>query len=167
MERIYTGIGSRETPNDILKLMTLIAEFLYKRSYTLRSGGAEGADLAFEEGAKEKKEIYIPWKGFNKSTSSLCEIPEEAFLKAEKVHPAWHNCSIGAKRLHARNIMQILGKDLCTPAKFVVCWTKDGKKVGGTATAINLAEENRIRIFNLANPQDKYQIVEKIKNTFS
>lgn len=56
MSKIYTGIGSRETPPDILELMTKIARFMFKQGFTLRSGGADGADSAFEAGAENDKE---------------------------------------------------------------------------------------------------------------
>lgn len=55
----YTGIGSRETPEEVLSLFTIVGEFLAKKGYILRSGGAKGADKAFEVGcdkAKGKKE---------------------------------------------------------------------------------------------------------------
>lgn len=49
--KYYAGIGSRNTPADILDLMTHLARRLDSRGYTLRSGGADGADAAFERGA--------------------------------------------------------------------------------------------------------------------
>lgn len=55
---LYAGIGSRETPRSILDLMTAIARKLEALGYTLRSGGATGADTAFEEGVERLKEIY-------------------------------------------------------------------------------------------------------------
>lgn len=44
----YAGIGSRETPLSMLKTMTKVADMLAKKGYTLNSGGAIGADVAFE-----------------------------------------------------------------------------------------------------------------------
>ena len=49
---LYTGIGSRETPHHILTLMTEIANILDNIGYTLRSGGADGADTAFALGSR-------------------------------------------------------------------------------------------------------------------
>ena len=46
----YAGIGSRETPGLMLGAFARIGEFLAKKGYTLRSGGADGADTAFEVG---------------------------------------------------------------------------------------------------------------------
>lgn len=42
MNKIFTGIGSRSTPPEILEKMKAIAKFLSERGYTLRSGGADG-----------------------------------------------------------------------------------------------------------------------------
>jgi hypothetical protein len=48
--RTYTGIGARRTPSDVLDLMHSLAMRL-SGGWVLRSGGADGADRAFEEGA--------------------------------------------------------------------------------------------------------------------
>lgn len=48
--KTYTGIGSRETPYEIQDLMKRIAFKLAENGWLLRSGGAEGADTAFENG---------------------------------------------------------------------------------------------------------------------
>lgn len=62
--RAYAGIGSRRTPPEVLGRMRRVAERLDARGYTLRSGGADGADSAFADGATDK-EIFLPWRGFN------------------------------------------------------------------------------------------------------
>lgn len=146
----YAGIGSRETPPDVLKLMTAIATKLDTDGYTLRSGGAAGADQAFEAGAT-KKEIYIPWPGFNGSTSNLLPTPE-AFLLAAMFHPAWARCRRGAKALHARNGHQVLGHNLKTPSDFVLCWTPGATGSGGTGQAIRIARMHQIPVYDLADP---------------
>lgn len=147
----YAGIGSRETPEEVLDSFIRIARYLGKNGYTLRSGGADGADLAFEKGCSEvfgKKEIYLPWSGFNNSHSNMVLNNPKAFEIAAKYHPYWHNLKDGAKKLQARNSHQVLGYDLDTPSSFVVCWTKGGKDVGGTAQAIRIARDFEIRVFN-------------------
>lgn len=47
----YTGVGSRETPREVLGQMTEVADELAGLDWTLRSGNAVGADMAFERGA--------------------------------------------------------------------------------------------------------------------
>ena len=150
----YAGIGSRETPREILEIMTNMAKALGDLGFTLRSGGADGADLAFELGATSK-EIYLPWRGFNGNKSPLYEVCAEAEAFAKRYTPYWNNCSIGAKKLKARNIYQLLGKDLKSPSLFGVCWTPGGVAVGGTGLNINIAKEIGIKIFNLFSCDSK------------
>lgn len=151
---IYTGIGSRETPRAILDTFINIGRYLGRQDYILRSGGANGVDLAFEIGcdeAKGKKEIYIPWYRFNNSDSMLFNTPQEAFSIASAIHPNWNALSDNVKKLHARNCSQILGQDLKTPTDFVVCYTKEGKGGGGSGQAIRLARECNIPIFDVGS----------------
>lgn len=150
-ERYYAGIGSRETPLDVMALMTKIARWLDRRDYVLRSGGANGADTAFAEGSTHK-EIFLPWEGFNGSRGSLTiepDIQERAEIIAGNFHPGWHRCSPAARKLHMRNVYQVFGADLKSPSRFIVCWTKDGKASGGTGQALRIAKASSIPIFNL------------------
>ena len=75
---------------------------------------------------------------------------------ASEVHPAWDKCNEWARGMHSRNCHQILGYDLQSPVDAVICWTPDGAVVGGSRTAILLAQGANIPIFNLGRPdQDK------------
>jgi hypothetical protein len=155
--RYYAGIGSRETPKEFLRKFEDIAKVLAEKGFTLRSGGADGADTAFEFGCDEvdgNKEIYLPWKGFNKNPSPLFDPPKEAFDMAAKFHPAWFNMKQGAQRMHARNCQQVLGKELDTPVDFVLCYTRLDK--GGTLQALRVAGYHKIPIFNFY--MDDYSI---------
>lgn len=163
IRRYYAGIGSRETPEEVCERMTLLARILEKKRYILRSGGADGADLAFEKGVdkEEYKEIFLPWKNFNGNKSFLLAT-KDSFEMASKIVTYWNNLSDGAKALKARNCHQILGIDLNTPVDFVVCWTKDGKDSGGTGMACRLARLYRIPVFNMHNPEE----IEELKKRF-
>ncbi len=73
---------------------------------------------------------------------------------AEANHPNWAACNDSARKLHTRNVYQVLGPGLGvvsheTMSKFVVCWTKDGKASGGTGQALRIAAKYDIPIFNL------------------
>jgi len=172
--KFYTGIGSRETPEEILNVMKDIAHQLASKNYTLRSGGADGADLAFELGAglKAPKEIYLPWKGFNGSKSNLYNPSISAMFMASEYHPNWNNLSKPIRKLMGRNSHQVLGRNLEIPSEFVICWTPDGcethgtrsKKTGGTGQAISLAYFNDIPVYNLKNNQSLKDIQNKINN---
>lgn len=163
MVKYYSGVGSRETPPHILKAMRMIAKFLEMEGYILRSGGADGADLAFESGVKnpENKHIYLPWEGFNDSSSPLFGVCEAANKLAISIHPTGPALAKrkAAYALHSRNVYQVLGKDLNTASDFLVCWTEGAKKVGGTRTAIVLAERNGIPVLNLGRVDTYVQAV--------
>lgn len=166
--KTYAGIGSRETPVEIQHLMYQIAKHLAQNGYTLRSGGAQGADQAFEKGCDSisgDKEIYLPWANFEGSNSSLIIKDIEAFEIAEKFHPYWQNLSQGAKKLQARNSHQVLGPDLSTPSKFIICYTKAGKKAGGTGQAIRIAEDYSIPVFDCGLYENDLELLkEKYKD---
>lgn len=168
--RCYAGIGSRSTPPEILEIMTSVASCLEKEGWTLRSGGASGADSAFEKGAKSLKEVYLPWQGFNNKYQSTSA--EETYLVASKLsgwveslesvqkyHPAPECLSEAAIFLMARNAMQVLGSDMKSPSEFILCWTPDGRDIGGTSQAIRIAKSHGIPIHNMG----KAQCVRKIR----
>lgn len=180
----YTGVGSRETPVNILELMEEVGYKLASQGWTLRSGGALGADRAFEEGMFRcvgvdgpygwtPAEIYLPWSGYEdhyKGThGGLNILPSDIKLDDERIaegmamaiHPAWEACKQGARKMHTRNVFQVLGKTLDQPSKMLIAWTKldsKGKPKGGTATAINLAIENGVKVFNLNKAEDYERI---------
>jgi hypothetical protein len=81
---------------------------------------------------------------------------------AQRFHPAWHFCTAYARELHARNCYQVMGYSLDTPAEFVVCWTRGGKPVGGTAQAIRIAMSKNIPVYNLAKEKDRDFWIRKI-----
>lgn len=141
--KLYAGIGSRETPSDIREFMTLISSKLELLGYVLRSGGAIGADMAFESGVVDSvmKEIF-----------KADDATPESIELASKYHPKWNACSDYAKRLHGRNGMILLGNDLTKPVDFAICWTVDGKATGGTGQAIRIATDMNIPVFNLHDP---------------
>jgi hypothetical protein len=145
--KYYAGIGSRTTPSKVILEMRMIGDRLAALGYILRSGGAEGADSAFEHLVTDpfKKEILRP----RDATPKAREL-------ASTIHPAWPMCSDYSKNLHARNCQIILGRDLDKPVQFVVCWTPEPVERGGTRTGIVLAQDRDIPVFNLFNTQRAY-----------
>lgn len=156
--KYYAGIGSRNTPTPILKLMTRFAARAEECGYTLRSGAAPGADQAFEKGAN-RKQIFIPWKGFSGYSLYYPVTMESACIAAEH-HPRWEILGDAVQLLMARNTMQVLGEDCRTPSDFVICWTIDGvsdgkktsMKTGGTGQAIRVATGYDVPVYNLNTP---------------
>jgi len=137
MKHSYAGIGSRQTPRSILGVMRMIAKRLDTLGWELRSGGAKGADQAFESGST------------NKDIMQQRDATLESIFEAKKYHPAWSMCSPYVQGLHARNTQIVLGRDLHTPVNMVICWTPNGVAEGGTGQAIRVANENYIPVFNL------------------
>ena len=144
--KFYTGVGSRSTPDNVLMLMNDIAMKMNDLNIYLRSGGAKGADSAFETGAVNKKKIYYA-KDCTEASKNI----------AMQFHPVWERLSDYAKKLHGRNSFQVLGDDLQTPSIGLICWTQDGccshksrtSKTGGTGTAISIADSFGVKINNL------------------
>lgn len=162
MNYYYAGIGSRDIPLEIYLYFEKLGKWFARKGIILRSGHAKGSDQAFEKGCdsiKGEKEIYIPWKNFEDSTSNLTVVNPVAFDIARKYHPKWHTLSQGAKKLQARNSHQVLGKDLNTLSEFIVCYTPNGLGSGGTGQAIRIADGYKIPIFDAG----KYSNVEDIK----
>ncbi len=175
----YSGVGARKTPGPVLDLMFQIGLSAARKGLRLRSGGADGADLAFEEGAASAClgaawEVYIPWPGYNNIDASA-----EGFhvLKSSHVERNLtllvesgamsrshrNSLSSGAAALHARNCHVVLGIDLASPSSFLVCWTPGGEDTGGTGTAIRLARHYEIPVYNLFSERDR-QLLEVERN---
>lgn len=164
MPRYYAGIGSRETPRDILELMTELSSQLEREGWILRSGGADGADGAFEGGVQNKAnmEIFLPGSYFRGKVSgkrtyidaTSLESYKEALETVYKFHPAPHRLSDFPKKLMARNAMQVLGPDLKTPSSYVIAWTPSGEICGGTGQALRMAIFYGIPIINLGGVED-------------
>lgn len=142
MSRTYAGIGSRETPPYICIIMQQIAQRLAVDDWCLRSGGAVGADKAFEDGAKIV--------GGHTQIFTAQDATSEAMALAAQYHPNWGVCNEYARKLLGRNAMILLGPNLNEPVKFVVCWSADELK-GGTGHALAIARAYDISVRNLCD----------------
>jgi hypothetical protein len=129
--------GSRETPDNVLIVMRMLARQLsYHQNCRIASGHCQGADLAFEQGANpEKMIVCLPWSSYNdnipvdtasqkKVLGSLPSKDQEYYFRLAKAHhPVWDTLSNGVKLLHGRNIL--IGQD----ALLGICYLS--KKAGG------------------------------------
>jgi len=160
----YAGIGSRSCPPAILADMEALAIALYDAGWSLRSGGADGADTGFEEGALRagardtgRIKVFLPWPGFNGRDCNFHGIPLRAYQLAEEYHPAWAQLSWPIRSLMARDVQQVLGPnaDPADASKVVICWTPDGaettttSKTGGTGMAIRIANAFDVPVVNM------------------
>jgi hypothetical protein len=135
--------------------------------YILRSGGADGADDAFFEGVtpelrKTRTQIFLPSKCFRRHEAPLqgcidaSKLPAwpKALETVNRYHPAPWKLTPFARKLMARNAMQVLGPDLDDPVVFVVCWTPGGELAGGTSQAMKIAMDHGIPIRNLGSSEE-------------
>lgn len=155
-----TIVGSRNVPRNIyLQLRDYGKEYALK-SWILRSGGAEGCDSAGEEGfdmVAGTKEIYLAWKKENKKEGIVAPKLSNwdkaiEILKETLDSSHFNNLNPVHLKLHGRNVYQILGQDLNTPSNLMICYTLNGEAVGGTKTAILLAQKHNVPIINLGKP---------------
>jgi hypothetical protein len=166
----YAGIGSRDTPAGVLESIESIAGRLARRGMVLRTGASPGADQAFYRGARAaggNVELYLPWPEFEADSRPGADLREVLVLPAAsaaghelaaRFHPGWEALEEPERRLLARDGHQVLGADLQSPARFLVCWTADGSLDGrregadGTRQALRIAHHHGIPVFNLARP---------------
>lgn len=171
--KFYTGIGSRQTPKDVLELMTAVASKLAGMGWRLRSGHAEGADRAFEKGAGGNADIYLPWSTFGikkYKDDPGCPVLGNAlplgfdtydhnYRRLEDLGIRYRTMNVNktTKLMHGRNVCQVEGhQHPMILSRMVICWTPvtivKGEPMGGTATAIKLAEHHGIQVINLLDP---------------
>ena len=156
-ELVYAGIGSRGTPAEVLADMTKMAAWLARTGWHLASGGAAGADSAFASGAPAgRRTLFLPWPGYNGCRGPDCRVLSPSQLSscmdiAAGLHPAWHRCSSGARKMHARNAAILLSASLDRPVHAVVAWTAGGRVEGGTGMGIRIAQARGIPVLNLGS----------------
>ena len=65
----------------------------------------------------------------------------------------WYKLTPAVRKLHARNVYQILGKPVSAGqvSSFVVCYTPRGSGSGGTGQALRIAKAYNIPIFDYGN----------------
>jgi len=151
----YAGIGNKIEISEMMEIIIKeIGALAATSGYTLRSGHSDGADKAFEYGcdsAKGKKEIMLPWKLFNNSTSHHYSLPEEAFDIAADHFSTWRKLNDHQKKLFARNATVLLGQNLQKPVNFMICYTEDDIFNSTVSHSIRIAKDNGIPVYNLSN----------------
>lgn len=175
MKKYYAGVGSRETPDDVLLLMIRLGRTLADVGYTLSSGDAIGADRAFWFGATLSPRhaevgcrIYLHKDGYQGRFNN----PKIGFLVATQFRETWDKAEAiasaarggfyglgpGGIALHTRNVFQIYGHTLRAKVGSVYYWGlpkgKTEKVNGGTNTALQLAiKANLPQRINLYFPE--------------
>lgn len=180
MTKYWTGIGSREVPNEIAELQVEIGRRMATLGYVLLSGGAAGSDTNFHKGVCEVDpslaEIWIPWSGFMKellpSKESVRIIPDKhdmdiarQYYLDNNIIPWFDNMKQGAQKLHGRNYFQVFSDQTGNlPASSVVIYAAEentrGEVKGGTRSAVMIARNEKLPTFNLMIPEQKDKILQ-------
>jgi len=178
-EKFFTGIGSRETPQEALRVLHRLSAYLVKKGFKLRSGHAYGADRACEEGADGSAVIYLPWKGFGQKpykedpgarvvglwvVPPLLRLPKD-YLNVikwvcEERGSSYDDMSQGIQKLLYRNVCQVLGHGPeFHPSEVVICYHED---TGGTMYAVDIAILYNVPVLNVRG-LDYYEAKKKLK----
>lgn len=180
-----TIIGSRESSEEALARLTHVAQMAAEIGLVLRSGGAVGADSVVTKLHWARREIFIPWKGYEnfhhnpkRGIYLLEKLPEKEVARklALQIHPAEHLKESHTK-LMARNIYQITGPEkigidpdtykllegvdrahLSRIVVFAAPTGRQGQVLGGTRLAVDFARKMGIKYYNVLKLKD-YRIV--------
>lgn len=115
--------------------------------------------------------IYLPWKDFPviHTNAKLVVCGDDPAFRAiaEELHPNWRACGQGARKLHTRNVPQIVGhEEGGLLSEFVVCWTPNGGGGGGTGGALRVAKKFGVKdIYDLALPSAYEALLQRIERT--
>lgn len=155
----YVATGSRDTPKPIIDKIALIVKELEVRGYTLRNAGREPVEDLFEKSVS-RKEVHLPWRGFLDKDSKFTFTPEAAKVLASRFYPGYEGLKPAIQAFLAADVRMIMGKELKSPALFLITWSEDGAetnqertaKTGTAAQAIAVASTLKIPIFNFGKP---------------
>jgi hypothetical protein len=185
----YAGIGSRETPQEVLDKMTEVAKYLDGLGYTLNTGKTFTAKPSTDPKYQKQYEERL---AFSKKNNGKVGLDEEGADRAfslgttkknlfgvnapvgkkemsvmEEIHPSPDRLKEGGKKLMARNTNQIFGENLNTPVDFVLFYAKETKGIrpeGGTGQAVEMARRKGIPTINMADTNWRDQLKAAIAN---
>ena len=154
----YAVTGNKEAPPEIVDRIQNAMRKLEYHGYTSRTGGMEGLDNVIEK-TVNRTELVIPWKGFSDKYSKNYYNTKESLVIARMFHSSFDGLKPAIQAFLAKNVRQILGKDLKSAVMFLICWTEDAVedakyktvKTGNMGHVISIATARRIPIFNFQN----------------
>lgn len=169
---IYAGIGSRETPKDILDLMYLIGYFMALEGHECATGACIGPDQAFANGAIAAGgivHINLPWWSYEQawvkslpqnkvSIRVINDTDVAAYQSVDTFHPAPQRLKQSVRKLHARNYL------ILQTTQKVICYTNKGLVTGGTGQGIRIAKQFGQIIHNLGTRDIHQQYLAWINN---
>lgn len=168
----YVIAANNDVPPEILTKFDELAKWLESLDYTVRVGGMEGIEDRIEK-LIGKKEVHLPWKGFNEKESRFTYNSPRAFAIAKMFSPTFDTLKKGVQIFQAKNARLIMGDKMNSPALFLLCWTEDGAeslrertgRTGFTGHPIAIASGVGIQIFNLAKPDAEQRLKFYVEST--
>ena len=169
--RMFTVASHGEVPGETLLLIDQISKSLHAKGFTFRYDGntQDKASTAGFNACKERSEIYLPWKTFNKDVTPKSYKPsEKAYGYASGLHKTFNKLPPAIKAILARNIHVLMGDDCNTPVNMLLIYTSDGAETkrdikyettGNMAFFIYVCEALDIPVFNLKNEDVKERII--------
>lgn len=120
--------------------------------YGLREGWLSRTGVADNDHFyhSSKSEIYVPWRGFNKSglKEVFHQLKDEAFEISREIHHKWGDLNQAQRRLAASIVHTILGKNLDEPSEFVLIYSDNGTHLKFQR---RICDYFGIEVFNLSN----------------
>lgn len=159
-KRIVAAAGARDAPDAVLRNIMLLGSHIAKTTdYVCRTGGARGCDQAWAVGFGSRTEIMTP--SWDRITPMLAG-PDGASLAAATL------LALSAKQRQdylydeakrdqvmpyfLRNTQIVAGpspRHVEERARFLLCWTANGKDSGGTGHTMRVAANMDVPILNL------------------
>lgn len=172
-------VGSRNITQQDKDRIFIIGNLLANLGIEGVSGNAIGNDKEWDKYICVQH--FLPWNGYNGGNHgrnnnqylSLDYCPESSYLKAEAImedhHPNGASLRQGARKMHVRNVFQVLGVYLDERSQVdltIYCAdeTPTGKVSGGTATAVAISRTYGIPTFNLRIDEQYEQIRTLLSN---
>lgn len=154
ISKFYAGFGHDDTPDDIMHIMQNFGTMAESLGWTLRTGGHGPAARAFETGVKHylNKEVFLPWGAYQGNKSHRTKPRALGSQIMNDIQPGFDDLSDGAKKFHLANVQIILGDHFETPVRFVLCWSPANTSEGVYGSAMRLAEQRGIPVFNFSDP---------------
>lgn len=181
--RSYVGTGSRETPDEILRLMADLSLVYREKGFVLRTGQLAGAESAFQISLWKDKEIYAPGKDKNPCYFPIDYVPSELDVSASlslslsQCYPCktatdfaaqcfdLSEYSLWLKQRIIQNVYLLLGKELNRRAHFLIYYAhEDEDNIAGISRyIIAQAKQMNIPTYNLFSVEIAVKFQEKVR----
>lgn len=160
MTIIFTGVGSRKIPVGEKYVLLKCAILLKKKGFKCRTGDAWGSDAIFKDVFGDEADVISPM-----------DATDWSFEEVQKRMPndrRYDVMKLSTKRLIARDMMQVLGRDGKSPSKFLLCYAPslnyEDSSAGGTGYAIRCALAHGIPVFNIFSKEQGKAFLEFVNN---